>query len=155
MQIKTLSKSEFENHLKNAQIFYTFYKTSAGQLTLFFTDFGIFKAVFEDIEIPKSYIFIEKFNGSIQKLLLVGTDFQLKVWQRSLHIPDGKTISYKELAEKLGNVKAVRAVANALSKNKIAYFIPCHRVIGSDGSLTGYRWGIEKKKKLLQSESAI
>ncbi len=81
-----------------------------------------------------------------------GTVFQQQVWQALQAIPTGSTLSYSELANKIGNPKAVRAVARACASNKIAVAIPCHRVIGSDGTLTGYRWGIERKEALLERE---
>lgn len=81
-----------------------------------------------------------------------GTPFQQSVWQRLQRIPYGETQSYKQLAEKIGSPKAIRAVANANGHNKIAIIIPCHRVIGSDGSLTGYGGGIPRKKWLLELE---
>ena len=84
-----------------------------------------------------------------------GTDFQQSVWQQLLTIDYGQTRSYKEQAEALGNVKAVRAVATANGANKIAIVIPCHRVIGSDGSLTGYAGGLPRKQKLLELEGAM
>ncbi|RRD02059.1 methylated-DNA--[protein]-cysteine S-methyltransferase [Prevotella sp. OH937_COT-195] len=84
-----------------------------------------------------------------------GTDFQKRVWDLLKTIKYGKTISYMEEARKYGNVKAVRAVANANRCNPLSIFIPCHRVIGSDGSLTGYAGGIEKKRFLLNMESNI
>lgn len=82
-----------------------------------------------------------------------GTDFQKKVWQALLEIPFGKTTSYLELSRKLGDVKAIRAVASANGKNPLWIVIPCHRVIGSDGSLTGYAGGLWRKKWLLELES--
>jgi methylated-DNA-[protein]-cysteine S-methyltransferase len=81
-----------------------------------------------------------------------GTDFQKKVWNELLKIPYGKTISYLELAKRIGDEKYIRAAASANGKNKLAIFIPCHRVIGSNGSLTGYSGGIENKKRLLELE---
>ena len=83
---------------------------------------------------------------------LVGTEFQKKVWISLLNIPYGQTISYTKQAENLGIPTAVRAVANANGKNKISIILPCHRVIGSDGRLTGYAGGIWRKKKLLEME---
>ena len=80
------------------------------------------------------------------KLNPKGTDFQQKVWQELYKIPYGKTISYQELSIKLGDVKAIRAVANANGKNPLWIVVPCHRVIGSDGSLTGYTSGLWRKK---------
>jgi AraC family transcriptional regulator, regulatory protein of adaptative response / methylated-DNA-[protein]-cysteine methyltransferase len=82
-----------------------------------------------------------------------GTQFQKQVWQALQTIPVGSTISYAELANQIGNPKAVRAVASACGSNKVAIAIPCHRVIGSDRKLTGYRWGIERKQILLERES--
>jgi len=82
-----------------------------------------------------------------------GTDFQKKVWKALLEIPYGKTISYLELSKKLGDVKAIRAAASANGKNPLWIIIPCHRVIGSDGSLTGYAGGLHRKKWLLNHES--
>ena len=85
-------------------------------------------------------------------LLLAGTDFQVKVWNELLNIPFGETISYGDLAQRIGMPKAVRAVANANGANPLSVFIPCHRVIGSDRSLTGYGGGIEVKRRLLELE---
>jgi methylated-DNA-[protein]-cysteine S-methyltransferase len=82
-----------------------------------------------------------------------GTDFQQKVWQELLNIPFGKTMSYLELSKKLGDVKAIRAVASANGRNPLWIVIPCHRVIGTDGSLTGYAGGLWRKKWLLEHES--
>lgn len=82
-----------------------------------------------------------------------GTDFQQKVWQELLNIPFGKTTSYLELSKKLGDVKAIRAVASANGKNPLWIVVPCHRVIGTDGSLTGYAGGLWRKKWLLEHES--
>jgi len=87
------------------------------------------------------------------KLNPEGTNFQKKVWQQLQKIPFGKTISYLELSKQLGDVKAIRAVANANGKNPIWIIVPCHRVIGSDGSLTGYAGGLHRKKWLLNHES--
>jgi AraC family transcriptional regulator of adaptative response/methylated-DNA-[protein]-cysteine methyltransferase len=85
----------------------------------------------------------------------VGTEFQKNVWEVLRKIPYGTTRSYQEQAKILGNPKAVRAVANANGLNKISIIIPCHRVIGSDGKLTGYGGGIWRKQKLLELEKAI
>lgn len=87
-------------------------------------------------------------------LLFVGSDFQKSVWQMLLEIPFGQTISYGEMARRIGMPKAVRAVANANGANAISIFAPCHRVIGSDRSLTGYGGGLEAKKFLLELEGA-
>jgi methylated-DNA-[protein]-cysteine S-methyltransferase len=85
-------------------------------------------------------------------LLMVGTSFQKMVWNELLKIPFGKTESYLGLSKKIGNEKAIRSVAAANGANALAIFIPCHRIIGSDGKLTGYGGGLQAKRKLLQLE---
>lgn len=84
-----------------------------------------------------------------------GTEFQKKVWQQLLSIPYGKSVSYLNMAENLGDVKTIRAAASANGKNPIAIIIPCHRVIGKDGSLTGYAGGLWRKEWLLKHEHII
>lgn len=83
-----------------------------------------------------------------------GTAFQQRVWQALREIPAGETVTYTDIANKIGMPKAVRAVASACAANTIAVAIPCHRVIRQDGSLSGYRWGIERKQALLEKEAA-
>ncbi len=100
----------------------------------------------------KEYFNCEREQFSI-KLNPNGTDFQKRVWNELAKIPYGKTISYLELSKKLGDVKAIRAVANANGKNPVWIIIPCHRVIGTDGSLTGYAGGLHRKKWLIEHES--
>ena len=97
------------------------------------------------------------FNGQRNdfnfKLNPSGTEFQRRVWDELLRIPFGKTMSYLELSKKLGDVKAIRAVASANGKNPLWIVVPCHRVIGTDGSLTGYAGGLWRKKWLLEHEN--
>ena len=90
--------------------------------------------------------------ASPQVLDLRGTAFQLKVWQALRRIPRGETRSYSQLARELGDPKATRAVARACATNRVAIVVPCHRVVGASGSLTGYRWGVERKRMLLEAE---
>lgn len=101
----------------------------------------------------------EYFEGSRTEFSLAlnpeGTNFQIKVWQALQKIPYGKTVSYLELSKTLGDVKAIRAVAAANGRNPLWIVVPCHRVIGSDGSLTGYAGGLHRKKWLLEHESPI
>ena len=82
-----------------------------------------------------------------------GTAFQQRVWQALSEIPAGTKASYAEIAEKIGSPRATRAVAQACGANSIAVAIPCHRVVRKDGDLSGYRWGVERKKTLLDIES--
>ena len=92
-------------------------------------------------------------NDFTFKLNPQGTDFQQRVWVELLNIPFGKTMSYLDLSKKLGDVKAIRVVASANGRNPLWIAVPCHRVIGTDGSLTGYAGGLWRKKWLLEHES--
>lgn len=102
---------------------------------------------------------IEYFSGNRKQFTVAihqeGTDFQQKVWKELYEVPFSKTMSYTELAKKLGDPKVIRAAASANGKNKIAIIVPCHRIIGSDRNLTGYAWGLARKKWLLQHEFRI
>lgn len=91
----------------------------------------------------------KEFNIRLQP---AGTDFQLKVWEQVIKIPFGKTVSYLEIARQTGSINNTRAVGMANGKNAIPIIIPCHRVIGTNGKLTGYAGGLERKKWLLQHE---
>ena len=82
-----------------------------------------------------------------------GTVFQEKVWQALMEIPPGETVSYAQLSHSLGHPKAARAVARACAANRLAIMVPCHRVIRGSGDLAGYKWGIERKQKLLKQEA--
>lgn len=82
-----------------------------------------------------------------------GTAFQRQVWQTLRAIPVGETVSYRQIAERMGNPKAIRAVAGACAANRLAVVIPCHRVVRNDGALSGYRWGVERKQLLLDLEA--
>lgn len=84
---------------------------------------------------------------------LQATAFQMRVWEALRQIPYGETVSYQQIAEKIGNKKAVRAVAKACASNRVALVIPCHRVVRANGELSGYRWGVERKKSLLAKEN--
>ena len=99
----------------------------------------------------------EYFQGKRKRFSLKlnpkGTEFQNRVWSELQIIPFGKTVSYLELSKQLGDVKAIRAVANANGKNPLWIIVPCHRVIGSDGSLIGYAGGLHRKQWLLEHES--
>ena len=102
---------------------------------------------------------IEYFHGTRRNFTIPvhqeGTDFQKRVWNELLGIDYGKTISYMDLAKKMGDPKVIRAAASTNGKNKIVIIVPCHRVIGSDRSLTGYSGGMWRKKWLLQQEFKV
>lgn len=105
------------------------------------------------------YQFTEYFEGKREafdlKINPQGTDFQKRVWNALLEIPYSKTVSYLELSKTLGDVKAIRAVATANGKNPLWIIVPCHRVIGSNGDLTGYAGGLHRKKWLLDHENPV
>jgi AraC family transcriptional regulator of adaptative response/methylated-DNA-[protein]-cysteine methyltransferase len=92
---------------------------------------------------------------SHESLDLRGTVFQLRVWQALRQIPRGQTRTYSQLAREMGMPNATRAVARACAMNRVAVVVPCHRVVGANGSLTGYRWGVERKRQLLEAEKAV
>ena len=146
-----------------------YFKSPVGTVKISGSNDGIQSVVFIDedlmtsINIPNSLksclIQLEEyFTGTRKdfnlKLNPNGTDFQNRVWNELKKIPYGKTRSYMEQTKQLGDIKAIRAVASANGKNPISIIIPCHRVIGSDGSLTGYAGGIWRKKWLLEHENA-
>jgi len=145
-------------------------KTPIGFLEIKGDDLGLQSICFMDSEvitseaIPKVLLsavtqlneYFNKTRTHFQlKLNPDGTDFQKKVWRQLETIPFGKTGSYQGLAYNLGDPKVIRAAASANGKNPIAIVIPCHRVIGSDGSLTGYAGGLHRKKWLLEHESPV
>jgi len=148
-------------------IFKTFYNSPIGLIEISGTENSIISLYFIDEEfnpVVKSNPYIEKcveqldeyFNGKRKifglNLQPDGTEFQKKVWNELLKIPYGETKSYMEITKIISDPKAIRAVANANGQNKISIIIPCHRVIGSDGSLTGYGGGLWRKKWLLEHE---
>ncbi|HQX54937.1 MAG TPA: bifunctional DNA-binding transcriptional regulator/O6-methylguanine-DNA methyltransferase Ada [Pyrinomonadaceae bacterium] len=112
----------------------------------------------EDVAILKRYVqeVLEHLAGDKSPFALPldvrATAFQLQVWELLRRIPFGETVSYGQIAEMLGDKKKVRAVARACATNRVAVVIPCHRVVAADGKLSGYRWGIERKRKLLELE---
>ncbi|MBI9040454.1 MAG: methylated-DNA--[protein]-cysteine S-methyltransferase [Lutibacter sp.] len=146
----------------------TYYKTPIGTAKIIGDENGItsVSVIDEEIETSKKIPTClkdcvqqleEYFKGKRTNFNLTlnpkGTEFQQKVWDELLKVPYGKTRTYLEQSKKLGDVKAIRAVASANGKNPIWIVIPCHRIIGSNGSLTGYAGGIWRKKWLLEHEN--
>lgn len=143
-------------------------KSPLGTLEMKGDDKGIIAITFLDKEVPLTTVIPESLQEAVKqlneyftkkrtafelKIAPQGTDFQIKVWKTLQKIPFGKTASYLDMAKTLGDPKVIRAAASANGKNPIAIVIPCHRVIGSDGSLTGYAGGLHRKKWLLEHES--
>lgn len=164
---------------KDLKIEYAIVETALGKLLAARTEKGICsvtlgddeKTLFENLrkEFPNADIseseahlrnyleaILENLAGNNKTLDLPldiqATAFQMRVWEFLRKIPYGETISYSDIAEKLGNKNAVRAVATACASNRVALVIPCHRVIGKSGDLSGYRWGVERKKAILEKE---
>lgn len=155
------------------ELYYTYYQSPLGLLLISGTDHYISELSFvdnqdqiihgepgvSDIIHQCTEELIEFFAGR-RKVFTIpvhqeGTDFQIKVWNELLEIPYGKTISYLDLAKRMGDPKVIRAAASTNGKNKIAILVPCHRVIGSNKNLTGYSGGLWRKKWLLQHEFRI
>ena len=112
------------------------------------------EVISETIKQMEEYFNYERKEFTVP-LLLVGTDFQKSVWQGLINTPFGTTASYLELSKRIGNEKAVRAVASANGANSISILVPCHRIIGSNGDLVGYAGGLDVKKRLLEIESNL
>ena len=89
------------------------------------------------------------------KVVLIGTDFEIRVWQTLLQIPLGSATSYSNIAQRIGAPKAARAVGAAVGRNPVSFVVPCHRVLGKSGALTGYHWGITRKRAMLGWESGV
>ena len=127
-------------------------------ITVLDTDETLTDIIPPDLE-EAAYQLKEYFEGSRTQFDLLlnpsGTDFQKSVWKALQDIPYGKTVTYLDLSKTLGDVKAIRAVASANGKNPLWIVVPCHRVIGSDGSLTGYAGGLHRKKWLLEHENPV
>ncbi|KMQ65518.1 cysteine methyltransferase [Chryseobacterium angstadtii] len=179
VKIEGMSPAEYKNGGKSLTIYYSFSKSPFGYVMSASTEKGICYMAFEDDKetalgnlkhkFPNASFF-EK-QDSLQKnalsifdkdwtklntikLHLKGTDFQLKVWETLLTIPMGKLSTYGNLAEKIGNPGASRAVGTAIGSNPVAFLIPCHRVIQSTGNLGGYRWGSDRKQLMVGWESS-
>lgn len=104
-------------------------------------------------ELDTLVAYLERPTGALPAPLdLRGTEFQLRVWLALTEVPAGSSVGYAELAARLGAPRAVRAVGAACGANPAAVFVPCHRALGKDGALTGYRWGLERKRALLERE---
>ena len=154
--------------MKNTDVFIEYYESPLGTLKITANTTELKAIVFMDDALQQTaqdntvtnltkLQLKEYFAGTRQQFELPiaakGTDFQRQVWQQLNMIPYGKTSSYQEIARKINNPKAVRAVGSANGKNPLTIVVPCHRVIGSNGSLTGYAWGVSRKAQLLELES--
>lgn len=179
VKIEGMSPAEYKNGGKNLNINYSFSETPFGNVIAASTEKGICYMAFETdknkalgdliFKFPNAS-FVEKKDDfqknalsiftqdwtklNTIKLHLKGTDFQLKVWESLLTIPMGKLSTYGNLAGKIGNPNASRAVGTAIGTNPVAFLIPCHRVIQSSGKIGGYMWGSERKQLIIGWESS-
>lgn len=174
-----MTPKTYARHGKNMTINYTITDSALGKLLIARTAKGVCAVAFGDdaaalrenlsneyknAEISennaelKDYVdaIIAHLEGASRALDLPldlrATAFQMRVWEILRRIPYGETLSYSDVAERLGNKRAVRAVATACASNRVALVIPCHRVVGKNGALTGYRWGVDRKKTILENE---
>ena len=168
-----MTPGEYRAGGKGVEISYTTFETPLGEMLIGATDRGIcflqFGASVEDLrqEFPAAKVTeshgkreelrkwgreIAKFFAGDFPLAPSGTPFQMQVWEYLRSIPRGETRTYSEVAAGIGRASAVRAVASACASNRVALLVPCHRVIRGDGELGGYRWGVERKKALLEAE---
>jgi AraC family transcriptional regulator of adaptative response/methylated-DNA-[protein]-cysteine methyltransferase len=179
VQAEAMTPDEFRKQGERLQIRYGFHPSPFGECLVAVTDRGICHLAFvqmsgrkeavsnlkqhwenaevlEDPSATRAYgerIFGSAKTGQALTLYLPGTNFQIKVWQALLKIPAGKTVSYEVIARQIGRPSAVRAVANAVAHNPVAFLIPCHRVIRKTGAVGGYRWGSARKKAMLAWEA--
>ncbi|MGC1295123.1 MAG: bifunctional DNA-binding transcriptional regulator/O6-methylguanine-DNA methyltransferase Ada [Alloacidobacterium sp.] len=175
-----MTPTEFRRGGKDVAIRYTIADSPLGKMLVASTDAGLCAVTFGSLESELEDDLVSRFPtsdrkrddvnlGTMVKQILAqmtehpvtlelpidvrATVFQRRVWEALRRIPRGQTRTYSQIAQEIGQPTAVRAVARACATNPIAVVVPCHRVIGSDGTLTGYRWGVERKKKLLELEN--
>ena len=154
--------------MKDLDAFLEYYDSPLGMLKITANNTGLTAIVFVDAALQQStqtnavtnmtkLQLEEYFAGTRQQfdlpIAVKGTDFQRQVWQQLKQIPYGQTLSYQDIAKQIDNPKAVRAVGSANGKNPLTIVVPCHRVIGANGSLTGYAWGVSRKAQLLALET--
>ncbi|MPL89705.1 Bifunctional transcriptional activator/DNA repair enzyme Ada [bioreactor metagenome] len=170
-----VTPKEWREKGKDVQITYGFGQTPFGEALIGFTDKGICylgfidnnkKEIFQrfnelwenanlvfDEKLANEYLENIFIKNKKYPLLVKGTNLQINVWKALLNLPNGIVATYSDIANYLDKPKAVRAVASAIGQNHIGYLIPCHRVIAKSGAMSGYRWGIERKKILIAYES--
>lgn len=175
MQLTCMTQKQWREKAKDILITYGYGDTPFGEALIAYTDKGIcylgfidnnkelifesFKELWENANLLHDDSKADEYLNNIfiknkkYNLLLKGTDFQINVWKALLNLPNGAVATYQDIADFLEKPKAVRAVASAIGKNHIAYLIPCHRVVAKSGAMSGYRWGIERKKILIAYES--
>ncbi len=181
--VEAVTPGQYKSRGAGVELEYGFHQTPFGNALLAMTENGITDLWFVDeedegealIELQRvwpaaditrgaeaTWKIVSRIFGGVSRqaqddrvdLLLRGTNFQVKVWQALLRIPEGAVVSYSDVAKRVGRHDAVRAVAGAVAANPIAWLIPCHRVLRSSGEIGGYRWGTARKKMMLAWEIA-
>lgn len=180
VDIVAMTSEEYKNAGENLFIRYSFASSQFGKILIASTEKGVcYLAFIDDEKIGLSGLknkfsnaqFVHQADSTQQKALsiiknetqdiskvklhLKGTPFQLKVWECLLNIPAGQLVNYADISREIGRPKASRAVGGAIGSNSIAYLIPCHRVVRSDGNISGYRWGTDRKKAIIAWEQNI
>lgn len=170
-----VTQKEWREKGRDVRITYGYGETPFGESLIGFTEkgicylgfidgnkeliFGSFKELWKNASLLHDDSKVQEYLENIflkeknYNLFVKGTEFQVSVWKVLLDIPKGEVTTYQEIANLIGKPKAVRAVASAIGKNHIGYLIPCHRVIAKSGAMSGYRWGIERKKALIAHET--
>ncbi len=170
-----VTPKEYREKGKDVRITYGYGESPFGEALIAFTEKGIcylgfidnnkeqvfevFKEHWENADLQRNDLKAREYLENIfiknkkYNLLVKGTNFQINVWKALLNLPNGVVSTYQDIANYLERPKSVRAVASAIGKNHIGYLIPCHRVIAKSGAMSGYRWGIERKKILIAYES--
>lgn len=173
---EAMTPGEFSKGAKGLRINYGWFESPFGEVLVMGTSRGICGMAFDEefgrqktfqdmaarwpnaefVEVPDALAgWVQgAFHGEATKLHLMGAPFQVKVWEALIQIPSGKVTTYSEIAEAVGNPKAVRAVGTAVGKNPISWLIPCHRAIRKSGGLGGYHWGLPIKRAMLAYEAA-
>lgn len=154
MQIVFLSKAEFDQHINESVHTYAYYRIAQATLEVVSTARGVVKASFI-AQLPLGSVYGAEDELDTLTLVCTATPFQIKVWQAVRTIPSGMVVTYADIAQRIGNAHAYRAVGTALSRNRIAYLIPCHRVINKNGDIKRYRWGSTIKGMVLEWEKGI
>ncbi len=178
IQVQALTPQEYRHKGANIDIIYGFHDTPFGECMIANTPRGICMLDFVDdnrefilerlhskwvnahiqqdqnLTAPLA-VSLFKFGAKPAKILLSGTPFQLKIWNLLLQIPFGQQNTYTSIAQQIHQPKAARAVGSAIAQNHIAYLIPCHRVLRTDGGLANYKWSINRKKQLIEWEKTV
>lgn len=167
-QVVFLTPHEFKQRLKVSNLEGDMFSSSYGPLTLRVVEGFICSLAFSALKPLDHWIYQQPFrkisfglrenelqNNQPQKLMLVGTPFQHRVWKQLLSIPIGSVVCYQDIASSLGDRNKSRAVGSAVGANPISWFVPCHRVLPKSGGVGNYHWGSEIKEKLLRGEGYV